>query len=58
MSIRQFAKERAHTIVGKLTRRADLEDSTSVKIYVDEAGNEYYINRHGVCIVAADGGVI
>jgi hypothetical protein len=58
MTIREYAKEHDHEVVGKLTRRTDWEDWPSAKWYTDEAGNEYCVTRSGVSIILADGGVI
>ena len=67
MTIREYAKQVGFQIVGKLTRRPDLDDVSrdwSVRIrrrnacYMDEAQNEYYIGDDGCYIITADGGVI
>ena len=64
MSIRDYAKSVGHKVVGKLTRRPDLEkDSSGARLsyraYIDEGGNEYYKSRLCcIAIVTDDGGVI
>ena len=67
MTIRQYAKQVGHEVVGKLTRRPELEYTTDFcgdsvwsgyKTYTDEAGNEYDVKDGSVCICTADGGVI
>lgn len=67
MTVREYAKQAGHEIVGKLTRCPDremeLQPDGNMKrgkgrAYVDEAGNEYYIDTRGVCIVDPDGSVI
>lgn len=57
MTLREFAKEHDHEIVGKLTRRPEWERK-GYKHYSDEAGNEYIISKTGCCIVTADDAVI
>ena len=65
-NIREYAKSIKHDVVGKLTRRADLEYletdcgkyHSGTKVYVDEIGNEYIVSLSGICIVTYDGGVI
>lgn len=56
MSIKEYAKKINFHIIGKLIRKASNEKNT--KLYIDEGGNEYYINKRGICIVTAEGGVI
>ena len=60
MTIRQYAKIRGHKIVGKLIRYSVWDGLYGMgsKCYIDIAGNEYYINKHGCCIVTANGDVI
>lgn len=58
MSIREQAKALGFDIVGILTRHADLEYSRHERVYLDDAGNEYYLRRGILTIVTADGGVI
>ena len=68
MTIREYAREVGHEVVGKLTRRKELEYKTDYytgkrvwsgyKTYTDEALNEYDVKDGGVCIVTFDGGVI
>lgn len=67
MTIREYAKQCGHEVVGKLVRHPELEklNETDNKdgryyFYIDEAGNEYWIDTKDkkVCIVTADGGVI
>ena len=62
MTIREFAKARGFEIVGKLSRFPKGEtygiDNRKQRAYIDEAGNEYYIDKHNACIVTADGKVI
>lgn len=58
-TIREFAKNVGHEVIGKLTRIAEKEtEQDRSKFYMDEAGNEYWIGKKGICIVTADGGVI
>lgn len=67
MTIREFAKERGFEIIGKLTRHPEKEWITDpysgekvhdARVYVDEAGNEYLVDKKGICICTADGSVI
>lgn len=61
MTIREYAKIREFKIIGKLTRRPEWEGygiGRRQRAYVDEAGNEYYIDKGGACIVTKDGKVI
>lgn len=67
MTIKEYAKAHNHGIVGKLTRHPEAEwyyefgkriQYKGYKVYLDEAQNEYSINKHGVCIITADGNVI
>ena len=55
MTIREYAKQNDHEIIGKLTRQADIENT---KYYIDEAGNEYYASKKSICIITAEGAVI
>lgn len=64
--IRTYAKAHNHEVVGKLHRvqlgklqkyHTD-RDGTPFKVYMDDAGNEYTVNRNGVCISTEDGNVI
>lgn len=67
-TIREYAKEVGHEIIGKLTRRPEWEytqDSITgdkrhdgSRCYIDEGGNEYYIYKKGFTIVNIDGEVI
>ena len=67
-SIRNYAKQVGHEVIGNLTRNPDKEyfmDSfdgskkhCGSKFYMDEAGNEYWVSKTGVCIVDAHGAVI
>jgi len=61
-TIRKYAAEVGHEVVGKLTRfpkgEADVSGTSKQRAYIDEAGNEYYMSKAGFCIVTADGGVI
>ena len=58
MTIREFAKSVGFEVIGKLKRHPDLE-VYGLRAYLDEAENEYYINKNGrVTIITADGGVI
>lgn len=56
MKIRQWAKERDWEVVGKLTRCADAEQSKYERVYADEAGNEYIIDRkrNSICVCFYD----
>ena len=67
MTIREYAKQRGHKVVGKLVRYPEREklNETDNKygryyFYLDEVGNEYWIDTKdkGVSIVTADGGVM
>lgn len=61
MSIREYAKSRGFEVVGNLKRLKDASDEygKSYRIWIDEAGNEYWGNsKKDMCIVTADGGVI
>ena len=61
MTIREYAKQYNVEVIGNLHRipcdRRD-PDGTPYQLYVDDAGNEYTVNRNGICIVTADGNVI
>ena len=67
-AIREYASKVGHEIIGKLERHPELEykaDHATLqrvrskdRAYLDEANNEYYISKNGVCIITADGGVI
>ena len=67
-AIREYASHVGHEIIGKLERHPELELKTDPgtlqkvhskdRAYLDEANNEYYIGKNGVCIITADGGVI
>lgn len=64
--IRAFAASVGHEVVGKLrcVPIKGMEDTSTPytkgdKLYMDDAGNEYWlIKQGGVCIVTSDGGVI
>ena len=68
MTIRKYAQDCGHTIVGKLRRIEDFVDRSVVdneeigrcKVYIDDAGHEYWIDakRNTLCIVKNEGGVI
>lgn len=68
MNIREIAKEKGHPVVGKLRRIADCVERSMIDdeeigrchIWIDEAGNEYWIDvkRGDLCILTFDGGVI
>lgn len=56
MTIRQYAKEVGFEIVGKLTLIKNSDNR--YRIYMDEAGNEFVVDKRGIGIVTADGAVI
>ena len=65
-AIREYAKAHNHKVVGKL-HRVQLgkttdsyrdPDGTPFKLYMDDAYNEYTVNRNGVCITTVDGCVM
>ena len=61
MTIREYAKARGFEVIGKLTRHPEWEEygiGRRQRAYRDEAGNEYYIDKGGACIVTKDGDVI
>lgn len=62
MTIREYAQSVGFEIVGKLSRFPKGEtygiDNRKQCAYIDEAGNEYYSDKGGVCIVTADGKII
>ena len=62
MTIREYAKLVHFDIVGKLHRFPKEEtygaDNRKQRAYIDDAGNEYYIDKGGACIVTTDGRVI
>jgi len=67
ISVREFAKIKGVEVVGKLKRVpvrpvCPGEKISNIRIYVDEAGNEYWLIGHDAsspsCIVTYDGGVI
>lgn len=55
MTIRQYAKQNKHEVIGKLKR---VSDETCIikgkehtfRMYVDEAGNEYQVDWKGNCV--------
>lgn len=64
VSIREYAKAYNVEVVGPL-RRISIsgrtlrdQDGTPYRLYVDDAMNEYTINRNGICIITVDGNVI
>lgn len=58
MNIREFAKSVGFEVVGKITYLG--KESRNTRVYLDEAGNEYWLNSlsESITIVTADGGVI
>ena len=68
MTIREYAKKVGFNIVGKLIRHPEKEYetnwttgekyNTNTRFYLDEAGNEYYINKRNVCIVTINNEII
>lgn len=63
MKVRDLAKNKGFTVVGKLRRLPDARYGFGghYPVYVDEAGNEYLPSDDGVtggCIVTADGGIL
>lgn len=70
MTIRQYAKQVGHEVVGKLTRHPEWEfdqnpftgevrhNREGARHYADEGGNEYIVSPRGVVIIDPDGGVI
>ncbi len=66
--IREHAKAAGHTVVGRLRRIPEKEYNidpitgdrvhSGAKFYVDEAKNEYWVSRTGVCIVDAEGTIV
>lgn len=62
MSIREYAKSVGFEIVGKLNRFPKGEtygvDNRKQRAYIDEAGNEYYIDKYNACIVTTEGHII
>lgn len=62
MTIREYAKSVGFEIVGRLSRFPKGEtygiDNRKQRAYIDEAGNEYYIDKGGACIVTTDGKII
>lgn len=68
MTIREYAKSVGFTIVGKLTRRPELEYTrddltgepkhSGCRHYADEGGNEYIVRERVFCIVTADDEII
>lgn len=62
MKVREYAKIVGFQIVGKLSRFPQGEtygiDNRKQRAYIDEAGNEYYMDKGCACIVTADGAVI
>lgn len=62
MTIREYAKSVNFDIVGRLSRFTKGEiygiDNRKQRAYIDEAGNEYYIDKGGACIVTIDGKII
>lgn len=65
-TIREYCKAYDHEIVGKLTRCPAIETEidwisgkerrTARRAYVDDAGNEYYINLDGTITVCFEDG--
>ena len=63
MTSREYAKANHFKVVGKLSRVRDRGFIVKEKIFVDEAGNEFHLQRHfgkWACayIITADGGVL
>ena len=63
MTSREYAKANHFEVVGKLSRVRDKGFIVKEKIFVDEAGNEFHLQRHfgkWACtyIITADGGVL
>lgn len=62
MTIREYAKSVNFDIVGRLSRFPKGEtygiENRKQRAYIDEAGNEYYSDKGGICIVAVDGRII
>ena len=58
-AIRNHAETYGHKVVGKLTRHPEYEQFSSERAFIDEAGNEYYLDldTHGISAALADGGV-
>ena len=67
MTIREFAKSKKVTVIGKLERHPEYEETeyingkyVKMKVYIDEGGNEFcYSAKENVgCIMTADGNVL
>ena len=58
MTIREYAKKVNFEVVGKLTRRADWEETKTERWYIDEARNEYLISNNKVAICTSEGAII
>lgn len=60
MTVREYAKAMNFEVAGKLKRVKDGHFGIDghYPIWIDEAGNEYLIGKHNMCIVTVDGGVI
>lgn len=56
MSIREYADQIGFEVVGKL-KFIQIEPD-GARLYYDDAQNEYYKSKTGICIITADGGVI
>ena len=58
MTVRKQADLLGHEVVGKLVRHPEWENNSHERVYIDQAGNEYYTRRGILTIVTYDGGVI
>ena len=57
MEIRAQAERIGFCVIGKLTRRMDMEPTHLYRCYYDEAQNRYVLRRGILTIIAADGTV-
>lgn len=58
MSIQTQAARLGFSIIGRLSRRPELEKDRREAIYTDEAGNRYLTRRWVLTIITAEGAVI
>ena len=59
MSIREYAKKIGYPIVGELRQHKIMNGIKLHRIYIDEAGSEFWISKQGeITIVTPDGGVL
>ena len=68
MTAREYAKAVGVEIIGKLEKKSVTREKYDVRkgdfveekivFYIDNAGNEFYNDKNGWCVITADGGII